>query len=191
VNILAIGGSPRRDGNSNSLLRMAVEAAVERGATAEYLFVRDLDIQGCTGCNGCRTDGRDICVVDDDMHKVYELLRWADVVVLSSPIYFYGLSSWLKAIIDRLYGLIGTGNGDDADGGGLRIEAGKGFYLITAQEEEPAYFGYSVLAGLVYGLSWVGMVHRGQLIATGVTKAGDWKERADLHAAARDLIVVE
>lgn len=190
MNILAIGGSPRREGNSNSLMRLAVEAAIERGATAEYVFARDLDIQGCNGCNGCKADSATSCVVDDDMQKVYDQLRWADVIVFASPIYFYGLSSWLKEIIDRVYGLMGPGE-DGSDGYSLRIDEGKGFYLITSQEEAAPYFGYAMLAPLVYGLAWVGMVHRGQLIATGLSKAGDWKERADLQAAARDLIAVE
>jgi multimeric flavodoxin WrbA len=193
MNILAIGGSPRRQGNSNSLLRMAVEAAVERGARAEYVYARDLDLEGCRGCDGCKADVDAICVIDDDMHRVYDLMRWADVIVFASPVYFYGLSSWLKKIIDRCYGLMGPGGESAGEGNEttLRIESGKGFYLITSQEELPSYFGYTILAGFVYGMSWLGMVHCGQLVATGVSKASDWEGRADLQAAARELIVVE
>lgn len=190
MNILAIGGSPRRDGNSNSILRIAVEAAVERGAQADYVYARDLDICGCAGCNGCKSGADATCVVDDDMHKVYDLVRWADTIVFASPVYFYGVSSWLKEVIDRFYALMGPGGEEDQDGYSLRLEAGKGFYLITAQEELPSYFGYTILAQMTYGLSWLGMVHRGQLIATGVSKAGDWKARTDLQAAARELIAV-
>jgi multimeric flavodoxin WrbA len=190
VNILAIGGSPRRNGNSNSLLSTAVEAAVERGAVAEYIYARDLQIEGCRGCDGCRKSVDAVCVVDDDMHKVYDLLRWADVIVWASPVYFYGVTSWLKAIIDRLYGLMGPGD-EEGRGYTLRLEAGKGFYLITTQSDPPNFFGYSVLATVAHGLSWLGMEHRGQLIATKLGKAGDWKERADLQAAARELIAVD
>jgi multimeric flavodoxin WrbA len=190
VNILAIGGSPRRNGNSNSLLRIAVEAAVERGAVAEYVYARDLKIEGCRGCDGCRKSVDAVCVVDDDMHKVHDLLRWADVVVFASPVYFYGVTSWLKEIIDRFYGLMGPGD-EEGRGYTLRLQPGKSFYLISTQEDQPIYFGYSILAGLTQGLSWLEMVHRGQLIATQVGKVGDWKVRADLQAAARELIAVD
>jgi hypothetical protein len=59
MHILAIGGSPRLSGNSNSLLRLAVEGAEQRGATADILYARQLDVQGCLGCDGwalLRTD---------------------------------------------------------------------------------------------------------------------------------------
>ncbi len=193
MNILAIGGSPRRNGNSNSLMRIAVEAAVERGAKAEYIYPKELDIQGCDGCGRCRMKADSVCAVDDDIIRVYDLMRWADVVVFASPVYFYGLSSWIKEIVDRFYALI-TPEADDEEGASERpprLEPGKGLYFVSSQQDDSVFYGYSVMASLVYGMTWLGMVHRGQLIATGLDKAGDWKTRDDLQAAARELIVVE
>ena len=71
LRIAAIGGSPRKQGNSTSLLRLAVDAAVERGATAEYFFPSEMDIAGCRGCDGCRRRPDAVCVQDDDMHAIY------------------------------------------------------------------------------------------------------------------------
>jgi multimeric flavodoxin WrbA len=183
VNILAIGGSARLNGNSNSLMRTAVESAVKRGATAEILYARKLDVQGCLGCDGCKRSPDATCVVDDDMHSVYSLVKECDVLVVATPVYFYSMSSWLKAIIDRFYGLL------DPDSVS-RLEKGKGFYAITTEEEERAYTGQQVVATLMRGLAWLDMDLRGELIAVGVGKARDWKTRPDLIHAAEQLIAV-
>jgi multimeric flavodoxin WrbA len=183
VNILAIGGSARLNGNSNSLMRIAVESAVTRGATAEILYARQLSVQGCLGCDGCKRSPDSTCVVDDDMHRVYSLAKGCDVLVVATPVYFYSMTSWLKAIIDRFYGLL------DPDSE-PRLEKGKGFYAITTEEEDRAYTGQQVVATLMRGLAWFEMDLRGELIAVDVGKAGDWERRQDLIRAAEQLITV-
>ena len=191
LKIIAIGGSPRRSGNSNSLLRTAVEAAVERGATAEYFYPSGMDIAGCRACDGCRRAPDAGCVQQDDMQQIYPALKACDVVVLASPVYFYALSSWAKAVLDRCYALITPGASET---GGeewpLRVSPGKGFYFISTQAEESPLYGYQILPGLVYGFTWTGIELRGQLIATGLDGPHDWEAREDLVAAARELIAV-
>jgi len=183
MNILAIGSSARLKGNSNSLMRLAVESAQERGATTNTLYARQLKVQGCLGCDGCKRSPAATCVVNDDMHDIYARLRDCDVLVLATPIYFYAMNSWLKAIMDRLYGLL------DPDGA-PRIGAGKGFYVITAEEEERTFAGQEVAGTLMRGLAWLKMDLRGELIAVSVSKAHDWESREDLVRAARGLIAV-
>ena len=181
MHILAIGASARLNGNSNSLMRIAVENAVKRGATAEILYARKLDVQGCLGCDGCKRSPDATCVVDDDMHQIYARLKACDVLVVATPVYFYSMNSWLKAIVDRLYGLL------DPDSE-PRLEKGKGFYVITTEEEERAHTGQQIVATLMRGLAWLEIDLRGELVAVGVGKAGDWKKRQDLTHAAERLI---
>ena len=191
LKILAIGGSPRANGNSNSLLRVAVEAAEERGATAEYFYVSRMEIEGCRACDACRRGPDAVCVQQDEMHEIYAAIKDCDVIVLASPVYFYALSSWVKAALDRCYALITPG---PADTGGeewpLRVPPGKGFYFISTQAEDSPLYGYQILPGLVYGFTWTGIEFRGELIATGLDGPHEWKDREDLIAAARDLIAV-
>jgi len=191
LRILAIGGSPRKAGNSNSLLRLALEAAVERGATAECFYPSTMDIAGCLGCEGCRRGPDAVCVQQDDMHVLYKAIRECDVVVLASPVYFYALSSWVKAVLDRCYALITP---DPADTGGeqwpRRVPSGKGFYLITTQAEESPFYGFQILSTVVYGFTWTDVALRGHLIGTGLDGPHDWESRDDLIDAARDLIAV-
>lgn len=190
LRILAIGGSPRANGNSNSLLRTAVEAAVGRGATAEYFYPSRMDVAGCNACDGCRRGPDAVCVQQDEMHDVYAALKACDVVVLASPVYFYMLSSWAKTVLDRCYALITPG--PEETGGEewpLRVPPGKGFYFISTQAEDSPLYGYQILPALVYGFTWTGIELLGQLIATGLDGPHDWEAREDLIAAARDLIV--
>lgn len=97
--VLGIAGSPRRGGNTELLLDAALEGARQEGAEVRKVVLTDLVFSGCTSCGGCR-DGRR-CVLDDDLQEVYGLIDRADAIVLASPIYFEGLSSQLKAMIDR------------------------------------------------------------------------------------------
>ena len=183
VKILAIGSSARRNGNSNSLMRLAVESAERRGATADVLYARDLKVQGCLGCDGCKRSPDATCVVKDDMHDIYAKLRECDVLVLATPVYFYTMNSWLKAIVDRCYGLLDP---DSAP----RIDGGKGFYVITTEEEARTFAGQEIVGTLTRGLAWLKMDLRGELVAVELAEAHDWEKREDLALAAKRLITV-
>lgn len=191
LKILAIGGSPRANGNSNSLLRLAVESAEERGASAEYFYPSQMDVAGCRACQGCRRGPDSVCVQSDDMHALYAALKACDALVLASPVYFYALSSWAKVVLDRCYALITPG--PDETGGAewpRRVPPGKGFYLITTQAEESPFYGFQILSTVVYGFTWTDVALRGHLIATGLEGPHDWEAREDLITAARELIAV-
>ena len=97
--MIGIYGSPRKKGNSDLLLDSALRGAQEQGADVKKVYARDLEISGCRGCDGCEKTGK--CVVQDDMQDIYPLLDDAGVIILSSPIFFYGLTSQIKALIDR------------------------------------------------------------------------------------------
>ncbi|GAF97628.1 unnamed protein product [marine sediment metagenome] len=99
MKVIGIYGSPRKGGNSDLVLDSALSGAHEKGVEVERIYVRDLEISGCIECGACEKTGT--CAVEDDMQDVYHLLGRADVIVLSSPIFFYGLTSQLKALIDR------------------------------------------------------------------------------------------
>ncbi len=97
--ILGIYGSPRKGGNSDVLLDATLEAAREAGAEVETIYCRDLKMSGCLECGGCDKTGE--CVVDDGMQAVYPLLKEAEAIVLSAPVFFYGVPAQCKALIDR------------------------------------------------------------------------------------------
>jgi multimeric flavodoxin WrbA len=103
MNILVFLGSPRVEGNSEILLKEALKAA--DSTTHEVLIFRlnTMDIKPCQNCGGCDKTG--ICVINDDMQEITGAIRKADRVILSSPIFFFGLSAQSKIMIDRCQSL--------------------------------------------------------------------------------------
>jgi len=99
MKVLGIYGSPRQGGNSDLLLDKLLEGAESAGAEIQRVYVRDLKISGCQECGGCDKTGK--CIISDGMDKVYPQLRDVEIIFLSSPIFFYGLPSQAKAMIDR------------------------------------------------------------------------------------------
>jgi len=97
--ILGIAGSPRRQGNSETLLDAALFAMTAAApVTVHKLVVPELHILPCRACDACRS-GR--CVQRDDMDRLYPLLEAVDGLLVASPVFFMGLPAQLKAVIDR------------------------------------------------------------------------------------------
>ena len=100
--ILILTGSPRKDGNTDRLSAAFAKGA-EQHNEVEVVAVRDYDIHPCRGCNACFTQPNNKCVQNDGMTEIYNKLSETDILVIASPVYFYGISSQLKAVIDRLH----------------------------------------------------------------------------------------
>jgi len=100
IKILAFAGSPRRHGNSETLLDWVLAAMSEDQDTRiEKVALTDADINPCRGCNACETLNR--CVQRDGMDIYHDKIIEADCIVLSSPIFCMGLAAQVKALVDR------------------------------------------------------------------------------------------
>jgi multimeric flavodoxin WrbA/protein-tyrosine-phosphatase len=98
--ILGLQGSPRKKGNTSFLLSQFLQAAEQHGARTRLVHVVEKNIQPCKEYVVCEKKGT--CPIDDDMGaEVYGLLREAEIVVLATPIFFYNMTSQLKALVDR------------------------------------------------------------------------------------------
>ena len=100
--IIVLVGSVRKGGNTDLLAQAFAESAGKRHEV-ELVSVADYAVHPCIGCNSCYTSEGHRCFREDDMQQIYEKLKPADVLVIASPVYFYGISAQLKAVIDRLH----------------------------------------------------------------------------------------
>jgi len=100
LSVLGIACSPRRNGNTTRLLLEVMKTAQMEGHTTELVYLSDLNINPCQGCNACSTKG--ICVIRDDIPKLQEKLVQTDRVILASPIFMMGVNSQTKIMIDRM-----------------------------------------------------------------------------------------
>ena len=103
MKILGLSCSPRKQGNTVTLLSQVLEGAKGAGADVELYSVHGKNIGPCTACGGCSKTGE--CTVNDDMQEVYVRLLGSDGIVFGTPIYFYGMTAQAKAIIDRSFAL--------------------------------------------------------------------------------------
>lgn len=101
-NILVLSGSPRVHGNSSLICDEFIKGAQKAGHKTEKINITRKKVAGCLGCNACYKNGG-VCIQKDDMTEIREKMEQADVIVLSSPIYFYSMTSQMKAVIDRTY----------------------------------------------------------------------------------------
>lgn len=99
MKILIISSSPRKGGNSDVLCDQFAKGATENGHEVEKISLQEKKISPCIACYSCMKDH--ICSINDDMSDIFSKLAGADVIVLSSPVYFYSLTAQMKIFIDR------------------------------------------------------------------------------------------
>jgi len=102
MNILVLSGSPRKDGNTELLVESFVKGASPKHHV-EVVSIRNYKVNPCLGCNACFKHDDHACCQKDDMQAIYEKMATAEMLVIASPVYFYGLSAQLKAVIDRFH----------------------------------------------------------------------------------------
>lgn len=100
--VVVLMGSMRKGGNTDLLVKSFAEGA-EKNNKVEIISVADVNVKGCTGCNYCFRNEENNCILKDDMKEVYSRMAEADIIAIATPVYFYGITSQLKAVIDRLH----------------------------------------------------------------------------------------
>ena len=99
MKVVGVSGSPRRGGNTETILMEVLRGAEEAGAETRLFTLPRMDVSPCRHCDGCLAEG--VCVVKDDMGLIYPEIESLDALVLASPIHFYGVTAQAKTMIDR------------------------------------------------------------------------------------------
>lgn len=103
-NVLVIMSAGTRLGNTDRLTDAYIKGLVEGGHSVTKVYLGSMRIEGCRGCGVCqRLTHR--CAIQDGMQDIYTLFAECDTLVMSSPLYFWTITSQLKAFIDRLYAI--------------------------------------------------------------------------------------
>ena len=146
---MIISASPRRGGNSDYLCDRFMAGAQESGHNVEKLFLGDKKINYCMACYYCKNhDG--LCAIKDDVPEIIDKIIAADIVVLSTPVYFYCMNAQLKTIIDRSvmkwtkinnkdFYLIATAEEDDDHVMGGTIKSFQGFLECLTDVREAGH----------------------------------------------------
>lgn len=127
MKLTAILGSPRAGGNTDTITSRLLDGAIESGCDVERVALRNLKIRGCIGCDRCWQNEKK-CAIDDDMTALYDTVAGSDILLFSTPVYWYAPTAIMKAFIDRFVIF-------NRPLGKPLIE-GKSAIIITAYEEE-------------------------------------------------------
>lgn len=172
--ILVLCTSPRAGGNSEILAEEFMKGASEAGHDLEKICLYDKKIEFCKGCLACQKTEN--CILKDDAAAIIERLRQADVVVFSTPIYFYEMSGQMKTLLDRTNPLF-PGEYSFRD-----------IYLLAASADEAE----GSMDGAVKGLEgWISCFEKcrlaGVVRGAGADKKGDMKEMKEVLETAYEM----
>ena len=181
MRILGIMGSPRLGGNTDLLLDAALNGAHSQGAEVEKIVIDKLNISPCREHYGCLEDGH--CVIRDDMDAVYPKLLAADVIVVASPMFFYGITAQLKALIDRCQALWARKHvlKQNWPGAGR-----KGAFIAVGATKGEKLFDGSI-ATVRYFFKTIGVEYMEELLIRGVDQKGDIQQHPSALKDAFEL----
>lgn len=158
--VLILSGSPRRGGNSDTLCDQFMKGATEAGNEVEKIFVAGKKIAPCMACYYC-CSYEGVCTIKDDMGEVLQKMIDADVIVLSSPVYFYSISAQLKAVIDRTVARW------------LEVKNKEFYYIMTAAEDSDSVMDTTLACFRGYAACVEGAEEKGVIYGKGVYERGE------------------
>ena len=172
--VLILSGSPRKGGNSDILCDQFMKGALEQGNKVEKIRVAEKKIASCLGCYFCRNNGGR-CALNDDMSDILQKIIDCDVLVLSSPVYFYSMSAQLKAVIDRTVARW------------TEIANKELYYITTAAEEDEDTMDGTLACMRGFAKCIDGYYEQGVLYGKGVAEKGDVLNRPELMQIAYEM----
>ena len=190
MDVLVFLGSPRKKGNSEILTEALLEGVRGEGGMPEIIRLCDLKISPCISCGGCNKTGK--CVVEDDMTPLYEKIITTDKIILSSPIFFYGITAQAKAFIDRTQALWNRKRLMQIKGEWIDKPERQGFFISVAATKGARIFEGAILT-MKYGYDAMGIQYAGDFLVNGPDKRGDMakndKKLAEATKAGKNFML--
>ena len=153
--IIAINGSPRKNGNTATLLKKSLEGAASVGAETEMIHLIDLSYKGCISCYACKLKNTKYvgsCALEDDLTPVLKKAMEADAIVLGSPIYLADVTALMRAFIER-FGFMNVSYSNKNHRHKMPKKNGAFVYTMNVKKSVSALFfsTYLINAGVLKG----------------------------------------
>lgn len=112
MKVVAINGSPRKEGNTAHALKVLGEHIIKQGIEFEIIQVGDKTIRGCIACGTCAKAKDEKCSLSTDIvNDTIQIMKNADGFVIGSPVYFSGIAGTMKSFLDRAFYVSGSNGG--------------------------------------------------------------------------------
>ena len=172
--VLILSGSPRKGGNSDILCDQFAKGALDAGNEVEKIRVVEKKIAPCSGCYFCKDSGGR-CALNDDMGEILDKIIACDVLVLSTPVYFYSMCAQLKAVIDRCVAKW------------TKIANKDLYYIMTAAESDEDTMDGTIACMHGFAMCIDGYDEKGILYGKGVYEKGEVVNRPELVQIAYEM----
>jgi len=184
MHIVALFGSPRKEGNSATVTEHFLHCAEDLGATTERYFLNDLPLRGCQACNACKST-HDHCVIADGLSAALDAVFQADLVIMATAVYYGDVTAQLKAFIDRSYSYLKPGYITLKSPS--RLPGRKPLvFVLTQGHRDPAWFA-DIVPRYSQIFHWTGFAETHPLRVIDVYHPGDVQQRSDILQQAATL----
>jgi len=184
MNIVCITGSPRKNGNSSTLIQHVTNIAEDANATVKSYSLNQLSYKGCQACMSCKGKTEN-CIVKDDLTEVLSAIHDCDLLVLASPVYFGDITAQMKGLIDRTYSFL-VPNFMQKDKPS-RLESGKSLLFIIAQGQPDETMFADIYPKYELFLKLMGFTDAHLIRACGVLEPGAVDQREDILENVRTV----
>ncbi len=178
MKVIGVEGSPRKNGNTEKLVKTILESASGNGAETKFYKLTEMNISHCLGCFNCRETGT--CVTNDDMQLLHKEIQSSDVIIIGSPVYMWQVSGQTKLFMDRLIPFIKP----DFT---TRLKGKKSIFMVFTQGNPDKnsfklYFEYleNLFSFLHYDV-------KGTIVAAGTRDKNDILQQTDMLEKAREI----
>jgi multimeric flavodoxin WrbA len=157
MKVIGFNASPRKNGNTVTLVSSVLEGAKRGGAEVQLVNLHELTMKGCRGCEGCKKDlGR--CTQKDDLSPILKDLVEADAIVLGTPVYWWHVNAQLKMLTDRFYCYFSEEENPETGEMAFKsaFPAGKKFVVVTSRGDVEEATLFPEL--YKYMFEWLGML---------------------------------
>ena len=178
MKILGIDGSPRENGNTETLVKAILQGAEANGAETRHYKVAGMNISPCLGCMDCRESG--ICIHEDDMTPLYDEIQSSDAMVIGSPVYMWQVSAQTKTFLDRLVLFVKPDFS-------TRLNGPKGLVLAFTQGNPDVHAFKTYFDYLENLFSFLHYDVKGTIVAAGTKQENDILQKADVLERAREI----
>lgn len=184
MQVIAFNGSPRKKGNTSTIIKAVLEGAAAAGADTTEVNLHHINMKGCQACYACK-EKLGVCAQKDDLSPYLEAIKTSDAIVYGCPIYMYRITGQMKLFVDRMYCFAAPKK--EGRGYNSMIPPGKKYAVIISQgAPDPNQYARSIryLSGMIG--SGYGMEEVGQIIHTG-SNMGPAEENESLLEVSRAL----
>lgn len=112
MKVVAINGSPKKDGNTYNSLKAVAEELEKDNIEVEIIHIGNKAVSGCIACGGCGRNRNGKCTIQgDDVNEWIQKMKEADGILLGSPVHFSGIAGIMKSFLDRAFYVASANNG--------------------------------------------------------------------------------